>query len=161
MDGVVEVRSEEEDSKESIGALESIAKALDSKVISQIHNMPLWSFNEYKSGTGKCPVSEWYEDLTPANKANTDRFMEIARKLDQLDMPHFKHVEELREARWRGKDRVPHRIFCDVLSGRYVTFLCGCTHKGAQYKPTHAYTTAVKRRDEIQDGKAITRELSF
>ncbi len=151
----------EEDSKKSIRDLQGLAKAFDSKILSQIHDSSLWSFNEYQSGTGKCPVSKWYEDLTPQNKAYADRFMLIARKLRELKWPHFKHVKPLREARWDDKDKVPHRIFCDVLSGRCVTFLCGCTHKGKQYNPTNAYDTAIIRRNEIQARKAGTRELSF
>ena len=87
--------------------------------------------------------------------------MRIARKLERLEMPHFKGFENLLEARWFGENKVPYRIFCYVPSGRQVIFLCGCTHKNKRYNPTNAYATAVKRRKEIQDGRASTREFDF
>ena len=118
-------------------------------------------FQEYQSEIGKFPVSEWYEALSPKNQASADRFMGIARKLDQLRPPGFKKFEKLWEARWGGENRVPHRIFCYVPSDRCVTFLCGCTHKDRRYKPTNAYDTAVRRRKEIQEERASTRELNF
>lgn len=121
----------------------------------------VWEFREYQSESEKCPVSEWYEELTLDNKVSADRFLEIARKLDQLEMPYFKRFRELWEARWSGENGVPHRIFCYISSHGCVTFLCGCTHKGRRYNPTNAYATAIKRRKEIQNGKASTSELSF
>ena len=124
----------------------------------------MWIFQEYKSGADKCPVSDWYEKLSPISQMRLDRFMEIAREIartqDQLG-PDFQNFGELLEARLWGENRVPHRIFCYISSHRCVTFLCGCTHKGKRYKPTSPYKTAVKRRNEIEEGKATTRELSF
>ena len=83
--------------------------------------------------------------------------MRIARNLEQLDTPHFKKFRELQEARWSGENRVPHRIFCYAPAGRQVIFLCGCT----RYDPPNAYDTAVRRRQEIRDGRASTREFDF
>ena len=136
----------------------------------------MWEFREYQSETGKCPVSEWYEDLTPGNKARADRFIEIARKLDILELPHFRGFRELLEARWRGENGVPHRMFCYISSDGCVTFLCGFTHKDGRYDPANAYERAERRRNEIQrneerdnevkddeeqEGGASTRELAF
>lgn len=87
--------------------------------------------------------------------------MHIARQLDRLSEPYFRKYQELLEARWHGENNVPHRIFCYVLPGRQVIFLCGCTHKDNRYKPTGAYKTAVRRRNEIQDRRAVTREFDF
>ena len=90
--------------------------------------------------------------------------MEIARKIaqdqDKLG-PDFENFGKLLEARLWGQNGVPHRIFCYISSHKCVTFLCGCTHKGTTYKPANAYKTALKRRNEIEEGKATTRELSF
>ena len=90
----------------------------------------------------------------------------MARKLERLEPPDFKSLQGkkfkgLLEARWRGENNVPHRIFCYILSGRRVIFLCGCTHKDNRYNPTKAKETAVRRRKEIQDGRVSTRELDF
>ena len=128
--------------------------------------MNVWNFREYQSVEGTLPVSEWYEKLSPRNKAKAKRFIGIARKLERLEMPDFKSLrgkkfKGLLEARWRGDNKVPHRIFCYASSGRQVIFLCGCTHKGNRYTPTNARETAVKRRKEIQDERASTRELDL
>ena len=87
--------------------------------------------------------------------------MRIARQLAQLEKPYFKKFRELLEARWPGENNVPHRIFCYVPSGKQVIFLCGCIHKNKRYNPTNAYDTAVRRRKEIQDRRASTREFDF
>jgi hypothetical protein len=123
--------------------------------------MDVWDFREYQSATGRLPVSEWHEALSPGNQARADRFMRIARQLERLEMPYFRQYQELLEARWHGENNVPHRIFCDVPSGRRLIFLCGCTHKGRRYDPTNAYNTAVQGRKEIQNGRASTREFDF
>ena len=120
----------------------------------------MWIFQEYKSGADKCPVSEWHEELSPISQARIDKFMAIARIQDQLG-PDFQNFHELLEARLWGENRVPHRIFCYISSHRYVTFLCGCTHRGKKYKPTNAYDTAIRRRKEIEEKGAKTRELAF
>lgn len=121
----------------------------------------VWEFREYQSSKGKRPVSEWYEALSQKNRASADRFLGIVQKLEQLKPPHFKKFRELLEARWFGQNRVPHRIFCDKPSDGQVTFLCGCTHKDRRYTPTNAYDTALRRRDEIQNGEAGTHEFDF
>ena len=128
--------------------------------------MDIWNFREYQSVEGKLPVSEWYEKLSPRNRARAKRFMGIARKLERLEMPDFKSLrgkkfKGLLEARWHGENNVPYRIFCYIPSGRRVIFLCGCTHKDRRYNPTNASDTAVRRRKEIQDGRASTREFDF
>ena len=123
--------------------------------------MDVWDFREYQSGEGKRPVSEWYAKLSPKNQASTHKFMSIARQLERLEPPHFKKFRELLEARWFGENRVPHRIFCYIPSDRQVTFLRGFTHKGRRYTPTNAYPTALRRRNEIQNGKAGTHEFDF
>ena len=111
--------------------------------------MDVWEFYEYVSADGKAPVSEWYNALSKKNQARADKFMRIAPQLQRLDknkcfLP-YKNKEDLLEARWSGVDNVPHRIFCYIPSGsgRRVTFLCGCTHKGKRYIP-EGHTT---RRD--------------
>lgn len=121
----------------------------------------MWNFYEYQSSAGKRPVSEWYGELSAKNRARADRFLGIACKLDRLEPPHFKKFLTLWEARWRGENRVPHRIFCYVPFGQQVTLLCGCIHKDARYKPTAAYDTAVQRRKEIENGEASTHEFDF
>ena len=119
--------------------------------------MDVWNFREYQSAEGILPVSKWYEALSPGNQARADRFMRVARKLERLEMPYFRKYQELLEARWHGENNVPYRIFCYAPSGRQVIFLCGCT----RYDPTNAYDTAVRRRQEIRDGRASTREFDF
>ena len=106
-------------------------------------------------------MSKWYRALSPGNQARAGRFMRIARRLERLEMPEFRKFQELLEARWSGENKVPHRTFCYVPSGRQVVFLCGCIHKDKRYNPTNAYATTVKRRKEIQDGRASTREFDF
>ena len=118
-----------------------------------------WEFREYRGADGSCPVSTWYESLSARNRAKADRFLRIARQLKRLSMPDFRKYQELWEARWYGDDRVPHRIFCYVPSGRQVVFLCGCIHKDRRYKPTNAYETSLRRRNDIQAGRANTREF--
>lgn len=121
----------------------------------------MWDLREYQSATGKCPVSEWYGALSEQNRAKADRFLGIARKLDRLEPPHFKKFRALWEARWRGENRVPHRIFCYVPSDRQLTLLCGCIHKDARYKPTAAYNTAVQCRHEIENEEASTHAFDL
>lgn len=121
----------------------------------------VWEFREYQSVEGKRPVSEWYEALSQKNRASADRFLGIVQKLEQLKPPRFEKFRELLEARWFGQNRVPHRIFCDKPSDGQVTFLCGCTHKDRRYTPTNACNTALRRRDEIQNGEAGTHEFDF
>ena len=123
--------------------------------------MAVWDIREYQSTEGKLPVSEWYEALSPGNRARADKFIRIAQNLDQLEMPYFRKFRQLLEARWFGENKVPHRIFCYVASGKCVVFLCGCTHKDNRYDPTNAYATAARRRGKIEAGRAGTRELDF
>lgn len=124
--------------------------------------MATWDFQEYQNAEGKLPVSEWLAELSQKNRARADRFMRIVGNLNRLEMPYFRKFRELLEARWFGENKVPHRIFCYVPSGgRRVIFLCGCTHKDNRYNPTNAYDTAAKRRDEIEGGRASTREFDF
>lgn len=121
-----------------------------------------WDFREYQSGTGKLPVSKWYGKLSEKNRAEAGRLMGIAQKLDRLEWPYFGKFQQLLEARWAGENKVPHRIFCYVPSGSMcVIFLCGCTHKGRRYNPPSAYKTALKRRNEIEGGRASTHAFDF
>ena len=123
--------------------------------------MDVWEFVQYEANDGDLPVMQWYASLTPKNQAKADKFLRIAKREKQLRMPHFGPFQELMEARWYGENRVQHRIFCYVPSGRCVTFLCGCTHKGKRYKPASAYNTAIRRRNEIREGRATTHEFDF
>ena len=73
-----------------------------------------------------------------------------------LKMPHFGRYKKVEEARWRGENRVPHRIFCVRRpDGKCMIFLCGYIHKDKQYTPRNAYDLALARFKEIQQGKAI------
>ena len=124
--------------------------------------MATWDFQEYQNAEGKLPVSEWLAELSQKNRARADRFMRIARDLNRLEMPYFRKFQQLFEARWFGENKVPHRIFCYAPSGsKFVVFLCGCTHKDNRYDPTNAYDTALRRRDEIEGGRANTHEFDF
>ena len=121
-----------------------------------------WDFREYMSETGKLPVSRWYGKLSEKNQVIAGRFMEIAHKLDQLEMPYFRKFQGLLEARWAGENKVPHRIFCYLApEDRRVVFLCGCTHKDKRYEPPSAYKTALKRRSEILKGRAGTHAFDY
>ena len=123
--------------------------------------MTFWEFDEYVGASGIAPVSEWYNGLSPKNRAMADKFIHIARQLEHIQKPYFKTFRDLLEARWSGENKVPHRIFCYISADRHVTFLCGCTHKDKRYKPPGAYKTALRRRKEIEEGSVTTRELDF
>ena len=120
----------------------------------------MWKFLEYKGANGELPVSNWYAELSPKDRARADRFVNAARELEKLG-PDFAKHRELLKARWWGVNKVPHRIFCYIPSAGCVTFLCGFTHKDQRYNPRNAYDVAVKRRKEIEEKKAETDELSF
>ena len=129
-----------------------------------------WCFLEYKGPTDKLPVSAWWKRLSPTNKAKAGLFLrrvmaslEESNRPQEQDFRKFvgKKNENLWEARWRGENNVPHRIFCDPLGESSLTFLCGCTHKQQRYTPQNASNTAVKRSKELQRSEATAHEFTF
>lgn len=125
-----------------------------------------WRFLEYQSQAKKLPVSDWWTKLSLQNRVLAALFV---RKMwlsledsGQLDRDDFKRIrrKNLWEARWKGEQGVQHRLLCDPLGDKTMTFLCGCTHKGRRYTPTNALKTAENRsRDLQQKGKASTHEF--
>lgn len=117
------------------------------------------NFAEVVDKKAKRPVSDWVADLSEANQEKAEAFMRLARGLSSLAFPHFRKYQSLYETRWRGAQRVPHRIFC--YEDRVVILLRGCTHKDNVYKPKNAYKMAERSRKEIEKDEATTCEFTL
>ena len=128
-----------------------------------------WRFLEYKGPGGDFPVADWWHRLSPTNQVKADLFLRrLMTSLNTSNRPYrqdFKRLKDkkvnLWEARWRGENSIPHRIFCNPLAKRSLTFLCGCTHKQRRYTPPNAKETAKDRSNDLRSGKATTHECTF
>ena len=127
-----------------------------------------WHFLEYQSPTNRLPVSDWWSRLTVKNRTLAGLFLrKMLNSLTTSNRPEegtftkFKNRKNLWEARWKGEQRIQHRLLCDPLVQGSVTLLCGCTHKQKRYDPPNALQTAENRSAQLKAGKATTNEFIF
>ena len=131
--------------------------------------VPPWDFLEYKGPEGNFPVADWWNQLSPRNQVKADLFLQrimtslnTSNQLSKQDFRRLRHKKiSLWEVRWRGENSIPHRILCDPLAKRSLTFLCGCTHKQRQYDPRNAKETAKTRSNDLRRGKAMAHGCTF
>ena len=70
--------------------------------------------------------------------------------IDSLKGERFRGLSELR---WKS-GRTPHRILGYEFGEFEYLMLVGCTHNERKYNPPDALETALRRRKEIEQGRA-------
>lgn len=115
---------------------------------------------EYKSTSGRVPVTEWYSKRPPDHQAELDTFFEMTLILG-LIRPNYrvysmgKRRDNLLEGRCKH-----YRLFCHIFTAGVLTYLSGCSKQGTgKFKPANSDKTAFKRRDQILKGEASVCEL--
>ena len=112
----------------------------------------------YVSPAGNNKIADWYRDLLPQEKADTDEFLKDMRKTNEWRMPNYrpslKGYRGLGELRWASENK-QHRLVGYLKAGVFFA-LVGCTHKQQIYSPRDALDMAEKRKKEITDGKVKT-----
>lgn len=112
----------------------------------------------YVSPASNNKIADWYSDLSPQARADTDEFIKNMRKTKDWKPPHYTprlggHVG-LGELRWISEKK-QHRLIGYLQDGAFFAVM-GCTHKQKRYDPSDALDQADKRKAQIQNGKATT-----
>jgi hypothetical protein len=113
----------------------------------------------FVSPSGRNKISDWYEDLSPQDKAAADAFVGAMHMKLEWDWPEYRKsmkgaARGLGELRWSSQ-RVEHRLIGYFHDGNWVALL-GCTHKGKVYSPSGALETALQRKTSLANGEAST-----
>src|SRR5690348_2257898 len=115
----------------------------------------VWTFQQFRSGSGRDSITDWRKGLSPARRAALDVFLDRIAKMSSW--PHgicdpLKGYKDCWELRWTA-GKVEHRIF-GFYSGRLLlSMLIGCTHKGRIYDPPGVFDTMVDRRRKLTTGE--------
>jgi hypothetical protein len=80
-------------------------------------------------------------------------------RLSNIKGADRKKAKGLGELRWTS-ERKEHRLLGFFRSGSWYAVI-GCTHKQNIYSPADALATAVRRKDEIQNGEIETVEYDL
>jgi hypothetical protein len=117
--------------------------------------MGLWTFQQFRSASGREYLSDWRKGLSPARRAVMDVFMDRIAKMRTWPTGicdpirgHSGHWE----LRWTA-EKVEHRIFGYYYGPLQFVALVGCTHKGRVYDPPNAFTTMEERNTKLRTGE--------
>ena len=127
----------------------------------------------YVSPAGRDKIEDWYARLSTQERADTDEFLMVMRRIPATDwrMPHYRpklagikgsdarKAKGLGELRW-SSEKKEHRLLGFFWAGGWCAVI-GCTHKQRVYSPRDALVTAALRKDEVQRGEAITTEYDL
>jgi hypothetical protein len=125
----------------------------------------------YVSPAGNPKIADGYAGLSVQEKADTDAFLEMMRKIKDWQMPNYRpqlkaikgvkssQMRGLGELRWQSGNK-QQRLLGFFGDGVWYAVI-GCTHKQNIYDPTDALVTAVKRKNEIQRREVETVEYSL
>jgi len=109
-----------------------------------------WSLEYYTSDSGKCPVKEFIDSLSPESKA---KYIFIADLLTEYGLnvrePYVKPItgtRKLFEIRIKDKQNI-HRIFYFAFTGRTLVLLHGFTKK-TNKTPSREIAIAEKRMND-------------
>ena len=123
-----------------------------------------WKLYEYVSPAPaqRWVITEWRKDLLTPRRADMDVFLRgIVKKTvwikPDMDWLKGKHAGFC-ELRWRGDDRVPHRIGGYFLADKGFVMLAGWTHNAKKYYPPTALDMLVDRKRRLVIGEATIRE---
>jgi hypothetical protein len=123
-----------------------------------------WKLYEYVSPVPaqRRVITEWRKDLLIPRRADMDVFLRgIVKKSDwtnpDIDWLKGKQAGFI-ELRWRGGDKVPHRIGGYFPTDKEFVMLVGWTHNARKYDPPEALDTLVKRKRKVETGEATIRE---
>jgi hypothetical protein len=112
----------------------------------------------YVSLAGNNKIADWYQGLSVQERADADEFIKLMRRETEWKMPHYrprlKGYRGLGELRWTSEKK-EHRLIGYLHRGAFFAVM-GCTHKGKVYDPADALEQADKRKDQIQNGTAVT-----
>ena len=127
-------------------------------VYEQTYIMVSWQLRQYVSPMGRKAVDDWRKGL-PAGvpRADLDAFLKNIVKERSWEYPVIGGLSGrhscLTELRWRSKGK-PHRILGYQLQEFEYLMLIGCTHDKKKYKPSDALETALRRRKDVEEGRA-------
>jgi hypothetical protein len=125
--------------------------------------MTFWRFLDYISPAGTNKIQEWYDGLPDDAQAEFDVTLRLlaGQREWRLARQEFKMLsgkqKQLGEMRF-SSNNVQYRPIGMFQPGRIFVILIGCSKKGTRYTPDDALDTAVKRRRDVDQGKAGTVE---
>jgi hypothetical protein len=117
----------------------------------------------YVSPAGNNKIAEWYEHLSPQEKADTDEFLRIMRKTRDWHMPDYRPrlrgAAGLGELRWTSEKK-QHRLLGFFIKGFWCAVV-GCVHKQQVYSPTDSLDTALRHKGQIERREVDTVEYDL
>jgi len=117
----------------------------------------------YVSPAGRNKIADWYNELSPSERADADAFIGTMRKVKEWNMPDYRPSLRggggLGELRWESSKK-QHRLIGFFRGDAFIAVL-GCTHKQQIYKPPDSLETAKRRKQEIDRGEVIPVEYDF
>ena len=116
---------------------------------------------------GRKAMDDWRKrDLAIGRpRADLDTFLKNLVKLREWEYPVIDNLKGeryrgLSELRWKS-GRTPHRIFGYHQGELENLMLVGCTHNERKYDPPDALETALRRRRDIEQGRATYCEYQL
>ncbi|MGH9345481.1 MAG: hypothetical protein ACRD19_17175 [Terriglobia bacterium] len=127
--------------------------------------MERWKLREYVSSSGRKTITGWRAKF-PAGQPRPfmDRFLTDLVKKDKWQSPD---VDGLAGSKYRGLSELrwtcgkPYRILGYTISDHVFLMLIGCTHNAKKYDPSDCLNTAVKRKNDIENGAATSDEYQL
>ena len=108
----------------------------------------------------KNKIADWYNDLSPQERAYTDEFIKNMRKTREWQLPAYKLLGDgLGELRWRSSNKQYRMI--GFFHDRKWCALIGCTHKQRRYTPPRCLETARDRKRHIELSQVRTEEYDL
>ena len=105
-------------------------------------------------------IADWYDDLSPEERSDSDEFIKNMRKVQEWELPHYRSLGDgLGELRWLSCKK-QHRLIGFFMSATWYAVI-GCTHKQRIYSPTRCLKTALTRKNQIEHGEVETIEYDF
>ena len=134
------------------------------KKVIQFPSPPLWSFFDYVEGA-RNPIQDWFDGLSEEAQNTFNTLLKDTQKTsNHLQWGGFKYLkgEPKSEHIWQLDfiaDKRQHRLL-GVFGGvqKQAVLILGCYHKGDNYTPQDALTTATKRAKNLRLGRAGIRE---
>jgi hypothetical protein len=115
----------------------------------------VWTFQQFRSASGRDSILDWRKGLSPARKATFDIFMDRIAKMKSWPSgmcDPIKGHSGFWELRWTA-EKVEHRIFGYYGGSSVFVMLIGCTHKGKIYDPPSAFQTMEDRSGKLKAGE--------
>ena len=105
-------------------------------------------------------IADWYNDLSPEERSDSDEFIKNMRKMSKWEMPHYKVLGDgLGELRW-SSCRKQHRMIGFFVDDTWCAVI-GCTHKQRIYSPPQCMETARSRKSQIERSEVETIEYDL